>query len=125
MNIRKDQPLSDTYRIPPDSTSTRPETAVNIGVTVDPQKTHATLAEGPVFNFVAAVVVAAEEALREVAADLKVSLEVLAAGCDGEAGYRSLQSELQERMPDLYRKYDAYVSAVLGTGEEKPACSKG
>lgn len=68
---------------------------------------------------------AAEEALREIAADLKVSLEVLAAGCDGEAGYRILQSGLQARMPDLYRKYDAYVSAVLGTGKEKIACSKG
>jgi Fe-S-cluster containining protein len=125
VDIRKDQQLSDNSLIGPDSSADRPEPPVNTGVAVGPQKSIASAAEGPVFDFASLEVSAAEEALREAAADLKSSLEVLADKCGEEEGYRALQAGLQVSMPDLYRKYDSYVAAVLGTGEEKVACSKG
>ncbi|HKP97711.1 MAG TPA: YkgJ family cysteine cluster protein [Fibrobacteria bacterium] len=81
--------------------------------------------EGPVFDFCAPGISEREDALRAAAADLTASLEFLAGGRESREGYEALRAELEIRMPELYRRYDEYVAAVLGTSEEKVACSKG
>jgi Fe-S-cluster containining protein len=79
---------------------------------------------GPEFDASAPGIREKEEFLRRSAAELKAALEVLGEGCDSREGYEALQRELEVRMPGLYARYDAYVSALLATGKEKVACSK-
>lgn len=88
----------------------------------DPQKSTAL---GPDFDFAAPAVIAAEGPLRIVARSLKEELEVLLADFRGETAYARLQERLSELMPEAYRRYDAFVAAVLATGPERASCSKG
>jgi Fe-S-cluster containining protein len=81
-------------------------------------------APGPEFDPAAPGIREKEDALRRSAAELKASLEVLGGDCGTLEGYEALQRELDARMPELYGRYDAYVSALLATGKEKVACSK-
>lgn len=77
------------------------------------------------FDFNAEGIAAKEDALRIAAAELKAALQGPARGASDRAGYALLQAALRERLPDLYAKYDAYVAAVIGTGNERVTCSKG
>lgn len=81
--------------------------------------------DGPAFDFAHPSIAAPENSLRKSAAGLKAALERLAARADSQNGYDALMSELEARMPDLYRDYGEYVSAVLATGDQKVTCSKG
>ncbi len=84
-----------------------------------------TLSDGPRFNFSDLAVFQKETSLREVIGDLKSMLQVFATNCTEKSGYLALSQQLTRIMPELYRRYDAYVSTVLDTGEEKVACGKG
>jgi Fe-S-cluster containining protein len=105
-----------------DGTSTpavSPITAASPGF---PQKTND---EGPAFDFAHPEVVARADALRAAAAELRAVCDRgLRPPIDAD-GYRSLVSELEAVMPAFYLGYDAYVTAVLRTGESAPACSRG
>jgi Fe-S-cluster containining protein len=87
----------------------------------EPQKTSG----GPVFDFGAEGIAAKEDSLRIAAAELKAALQGPARGASDRAGYDLLQAALRERLTDLYAKYDAYVAAVLATGNERVTCAKG
>ncbi|MEO6097272.1 MAG: YkgJ family cysteine cluster protein [Fibrobacteria bacterium] len=77
------------------------------------------------FDFEADGIAAKEDSLRLAAAELKEALQGPAGGVSDLAGYELLQAALSERLPDLYAKYDAYVAAVLATGNERVTCAKG
>lgn len=83
--------------------------------------------DGPAFSFVDPDVVAAESALRKAAAELQESLKPSPeeGGWEGGTAYRRLAAVLEDRIPGLYARYDAYVSAVLATGDTKVTCSRG
>lgn len=68
---------------------------------------------------------AAEDGLRAAVGRLKAELELLPEDLEGETGYARLQACLSGTMPEVYRTYDLFVSAVLASGPEKPTCSKG
>ncbi|MEO7423585.1 MAG: YkgJ family cysteine cluster protein [Fibrobacteria bacterium] len=80
---------------------------------------------GPEFDFASTEVHAAEDLLRIAAGDLKRGLEVALEDFEGGEAYSRLQAALEGLMPELYRRYDAFVSAVLATGPERVACSSG
>ncbi len=99
----------------------------NLKVVLDEDdETQTSLAEGPKFNFASVEVLEAEHHLRNSIQKLKDKLQ----------GYRNLFhkksdkifkqlfGELNQGVPELYRAYDSYVSAVLKTGEEKITCAK-
>lgn len=83
--------------------------------------------DGPAFEFESPEVVAAESELRKAAAELQESLKPPseAGGWEGGEPYRRLAGLLEDRLPILYARYDAYVSAVLATGNTKVTCSRG
>lgn len=81
--------------------------------------------DGPAFDFAHPSISAPETALRQAASGLKSALQSLAARAETREGYAALMSALETLMPELYRCYGGYVSAVLATGENKVACSKG
>lgn len=83
-----------------------------------------TTAEGPIFNFSAPEVQACETGLQQAVTNLKAMLEVFATGCRNEVGYKALVAGLGLAMPILYRHYDAFVQAVLATGNEKVTCGR-
>lgn len=122
MAPRKDQHNFGEAPKAPAQRARRPVSPVVPRPPEDPQKTHA---NGPRFDFGADPVRGREEALRTAAAELKESLEVLAQDCGTAKGYAALQAGLEALMPELYRSYDEYVSAVLETGSEPVTCSKG
>jgi Fe-S-cluster containining protein len=95
---------------------------MNTGLPSEPQKSPAL---GPDFDFLSPAVQDAEAALRIVARNMKEELEVLLAEFEPGPGYARLQANLAEMMPILYRHYDGFVAAVLATGPERIACSKG
>jgi Fe-S-cluster containining protein len=95
---------------------------MNTGVSNSPQKSPA---EGPKFDFASPDVIVAEGKLRIVVGALKRELEVALEDFEGGAAYARLQGTLEELMPELYRCYDAFVSAVLATGPERVTCSRG
>ncbi|GEM_PF-1344106 len=121
MALRKDQHEFDKAHKAPESASPGATEPYSEAIRDEPQKTLA----GPEFDFSATGIAEKEDLLRIAAANLKASLEMLAAGCADTAGYERLQDGLRARMPDLYARYDAYVEAVLATGKEPVSCSKG
>lgn len=110
-------PGKDQHDFPP---TRSPETPAVIGLEGDPQKTQA----GPAFDFARPEVIAAETALRESAVELEAALQGSLEGLgDGEA-YRSALAAVDALLPDLHARYDAYISAVLATGD-RIACARG
>ncbi|MDB5105811.1 MAG: hypothetical protein JWP91_3500 [Fibrobacteres bacterium] len=67
----------------------------------------------------------AEDSLRILAKRLKAEIEDLLAELAPESAYARLKPLLDGLMPEIYRSYDAFVSAVLETGPERISCSKG
>lgn len=99
-----------------------PVRPISTGVPGDPLKSSAL---GPEFEFGSPKVSAAEDSLRIVARRLKEELEVLLGEFEGEGAYSRLKAALNALMPEVYKCYDAFVAAVLATGPERVACSKG
>jgi Fe-S-cluster containining protein len=99
----------------------RLESPVALGLEAPPQKAQE---NGPVFDFSAPGVAAAESALREAAAELAEGLQVPLEGASDEDAYRRASEAVDRLLPALYVRYDAYLKAVLGTGEPT-TCSRG
>jgi Fe-S-cluster containining protein len=121
VDLRKDQQISGTASDLHVGAIRKPVSPITAGLPGDPQKTHG---DGPVFDFGRPDVVAREAGLRKAAADLKAGLEPHADPPSGSDPYAALGAALESLLPELYRNYDAYVSAVLATGESKVSCSK-
>jgi Fe-S-cluster containining protein len=81
--------------------------------------------DGPAFDFGHPEVAARAAELRAAAAGLKAVCDRSGSPPADAEGYRALRSELEAVMPGFYAGYDAYVTAVLRTGESAPACSRG
>lgn len=125
MDLPKDQQVFDLAPKAHVGACKDPVSPITTGLPVDPQKTHALRLEGPEFDFTRPEVAAREDSLRKVAAELKADLAPFATPPSDEAGYAALRAALEYIMPRMYAAYDGYVSAVLATGEEPVACSKG
>jgi Fe-S-cluster containining protein len=79
---------------------------------------------GPLFDFSRPEVAAAEASLRESARGLEAGVQGLLEGSTEEAAYRSALAAVEALLPDLYARYDAYLKAVLDTGE-RATCARG
>jgi Fe-S-cluster containining protein len=120
--IRKEQQYSGniadahvgTIRIPSSPITARPP--------ADPQKAYE---DGPAFDFGHPDVAARTAELRTAAAGIKAICERRSSPPGDAEGYRALRSELDAVMPAFYAGYDAYVTAVLRTGESAPSCTRG
>jgi Fe-S-cluster containining protein len=123
--LRKDQQEFDASGTAPESAPERPGSPVITGIPGVAANTSSSGSEGPVFDFSDPGITKPENDLREAAAELKEALQAAAIPSEGAAAYAALRAALDARMPELYRRYEAYVRAVLATGAEKPACSKG
>jgi Fe-S-cluster containining protein len=125
VDLPKDQQVFDRTAEAHVGTCKVPVSPITTGLPGDPQKTHAPLPEGPEFDFTRPEVAAREQSLREVAAELKAGLAPFAVPPVDEAGYLALQTALGTLLPRLYDAYDAYVGAVLSTGNESVTCARG
>lgn len=99
-----------------------PSSPITAGLPAQPQKTNE---DGPAFDFDHPEVASKAEGLRAAAAALKEICQRHATPPADAEGYRLLQEELGAAMPGFYAGYDAYVTAVLRTGESAPSCSRG
>jgi Fe-S-cluster containining protein len=82
------------------------------------------VAEGPKFDFSSSEVLIAENQLRQSVINLKAMLETHTISELNKTSYAELTIGLNQLMPKLYLDYDAFVSAVITTGEEKVTCSR-
>ena len=69
--------------------------------------------------------IAAAGDLRADAAELKSICRLHSSLPGDAAAFASLRADLEAVMPRFYAHYDAYVAAVLRTGESAPACGRG
>jgi Fe-S-cluster containining protein len=120
--LPKDQQKFDEPVKGPETAPARPANPLTAGI---PGSSPKNLSEGPTFDFSDPGITEPENALREAAAELKAALERLMEAPESASGYAALREALEARMPELYRHYDAYVRAVLGTGPERITCKKG
>jgi Fe-S-cluster containining protein len=81
--------------------------------------------DGPSFDFGHPEVASKAAELRASVAALKAICERSGAPPAHAEGYPALRAELEAVMPVFYAGYDAYVAAVLRTGESAPSCSRG
>jgi Fe-S-cluster containining protein len=99
-----------------------PGSPITAGLSGYPQKTDE---DGPAFDFTHPDVLARAADLRTAASGLRSICDRRASPPADAEGYRALRSELEAAMPGFYAGYDAYVTAVLRTGESAPSCSRG